>query len=322
MHKASGGTGCATCTTARRGRRRRLTRCNWLRARRLFTFKLVSEVTGRLPFTIGQPFKRGDVPSGVGIVADCAEFQADIRNRWEDGSVKFAVLSGLADMTAGAAQPVTVAVGGAEQATGLTESALLTALGANDVTVKFSNVRDNKGVVLLADATCSLKACVGQDGGVRPGAGAAHSGLVRAFTGPVMSEFHYYCKTGEAQLAVWFYVRLYRDKRIEVEIVVENGWLYAPTPGDRRYGVTHHGGRCSGLHARIQGSDRQGAAAAVPSHALAARVLDWRGSKNHAAARRRVHPEYRAGAELRQGRHLALARSPATSKTISRLLAC
>lgn len=56
-------------------------------------FKLLSATAGStVPFCLGFSFKRGEVPSGRNVVGDTATVQAVIKNRWPDGSAKFAVI--------------------------------------------------------------------------------------------------------------------------------------------------------------------------------------------------------------------------------------
>jgi hypothetical protein len=63
------------------------------------TLSIASASRGaNLPFTVGQVFKKGEVKDSVrieGIASQC-----DVLNRWEDGSVKFAALTGIADFDA------------------------------------------------------------------------------------------------------------------------------------------------------------------------------------------------------------------------------
>jgi hypothetical protein len=60
------------------------------------TFTLSGGSAGKA-WTFGHAFARGDIPSGfyVNALGDHTAFQAEPRNYWPDGSVKFAVLSGI-----------------------------------------------------------------------------------------------------------------------------------------------------------------------------------------------------------------------------------
>jgi hypothetical protein len=62
---------------------------------------------------------------------------------------------------------------------------------------------------------------------------------VREILGPVMSEFHYYSPvSGDNHLAVWWFVRAYVGGAVEVETVVENGWMKIASPTQKDYTVT------------------------------------------------------------------------------------
>src|SRR5262249_21748073 len=135
------------------------------------SFRLTSPIGGTLlPFTIGMPFKQGDIPAGQFISSDLQTFQADVRNRWPDGSVKFAVLSGQKTMTAN--QPSAVSVLRAGTSSGgpnLTEAALMALAPAASVT-------------LSGFGTVALTGLLGAP--------------VRSILGPLMSEFHYRSPVG------------------------------------------------------------------------------------------------------------------------------
>lgn len=186
------------------------------------------------PWTFGHAFKQGDVPTGQYLTATGpSSFQADVRNRWSDGSVKFAVLSGI---------------GGTQAILGTTTAAPGTPMAepvSVDASVTFTNIRDYLGAVLSAGPvivtvpagqTASFTAAAWAD--YQP-AGRTYSnasGLVRSILGPVMSEFHYYAKVpGDNHLCVWFYVRVYSTGAVEVETIVENGWCWVGSPGSRVY---------------------------------------------------------------------------------------
>ena len=60
------------------------------------------------PLQIGRPFKAGEIPSGscpiFSLSGAALQTQADIKNRWSDGSVKFAVLSTVVPSVAAASR--------------------------------------------------------------------------------------------------------------------------------------------------------------------------------------------------------------------------
>lgn len=174
------------------------------------------------PFTVGMALAPGLVPSGRTLGAALSAFQCDVRTRWADGSLRFAVLSGLTD------RPVAL---------------LNTAISASEsppvpepqvqASVRLLQVTDSTGATvaggeLLADLATARRA------GPRPWSRAvAHR--VRALPGPAMSEFHYFVPTGDEHLAVWFIVRAYVNGAVEVETIVENGWLKVARPDRRDY---------------------------------------------------------------------------------------
>ena len=71
------------------------------------TLQITSAVGGAaLPFTFGQPFKQGDVPAGETVTGDVTDFQSVPMTYWPDGSLKHAIISGRAALTAGVPQSI------------------------------------------------------------------------------------------------------------------------------------------------------------------------------------------------------------------------
>lgn len=167
------------------------------------------------PWTVGHAFKKGEVSNTSYIVATGASnFQADIRNRWDDGSVKFAVLSGIGGSIVAIQSTVNKPVDKANVAEPISINYSLTLAGAGAGTYTIP---------------CGANLSTWNKTG---------AGLVRSILGPVMSEFHYYRPTSDSHVALWFYVRAYVTGDIEVETVVENGWLNVASPGHKTYDVT------------------------------------------------------------------------------------
>jgi hypothetical protein len=166
-------------------------------------------------WTFGHAFKQGDVPDGWYITATGpSSFQADVRNYWADGSVKYAVLSGVGGTSAVLSATTTAPTGSnvAEPSTA--------------ATVQFSSPATT---VSLADARTN--------GSMAWSKTTAHK--VREILGPVMSEFHYYSPvSGDNHLSVWWFVRAYVGGAVEVETVIENGWLNVASPNEKSYTVT------------------------------------------------------------------------------------
>lgn len=72
------------------------------------------------PFTVGHPFKKGQVPTGSTVIADIADFQCYPTNYWEDGSLKFAILSGKVALTANVEKTIALDAGSNPGGTALT----------------------------------------------------------------------------------------------------------------------------------------------------------------------------------------------------------
>lgn len=194
------------------------------------------------PWTFGHAFKKGDVPAGYYITAGGpSSFQADVRNRWDDGSVKFAVLSGI---------------GGT--------SAVLSATLGTAPTGEVALVDPQASVTFTGDVTGTYS-CPTSDTVTAWDKATAH--LVRKISGPVMTERHYYVPTTDAHVAVWFYVRSYLGGATEVETVIENGWFQVADPADKTYGVT----------VTVGGSEKYSDTISHLHHAAWSRV-DWVGT--------------------------------------------
>lgn len=158
--------------------------------------------------------RRGEIPSGQDVLVDgVAGAQVNVRNRWPDGSVKFALVSGRVDVNAGS--PVTATLRGGSSAaagTALAEADLL-ASGV-DATLQFAGgntvrLRNLIGVAAAGSAT-----------------GAATGGRVRTLaSGPQMSAWLYCAPLGgNAHLMAWFEVRYYGGGVAQVLPWIENGW--------------------------------------------------------------------------------------------------
>jgi hypothetical protein len=177
--------------------------------------------SGLHAWTIGHPFRQGDVPRGTLLVADGDYFQSDVRNRWPDGSVKFVVLSGLSAFKRGEPKQIELATASSVDH------------GSNVAEPDSLDVRASFGGAVKG--AYSLEAVLGVN--KERWGSRASGGRVRTIPGPVMSEFHYYVPTSDDHVSLWFYVRRFADGATEVETVVENGWLFAPGPGRKDYTV-------------------------------------------------------------------------------------
>lgn len=89
------------------------------------SFTLKSTTTqANAPFSIGHAFKKGDVPAGSQLVSGLSEMQVVSKNTWPDGSLKFAVISGKASLTANTPLTVTLTIGTPAGGTALTTADL------------------------------------------------------------------------------------------------------------------------------------------------------------------------------------------------------
>ncbi|MFA7327341.1 MAG: hypothetical protein WC121_11795 [Candidatus Kapaibacterium sp.] len=194
-------------------------------AEEITTFSMVSGVTGVMPFTFGHAFVEGDAPDFID--SDLTTFQADVKNRWPDGSVKFAVISGIADFTAGQARTISL-----RQAASAT-SGTPVSLAQLDAVLDYGSVT----LELAPYGTVDLKPLVSQVSGTTGAPARGSPGLVRTWqSGPQCSEWHFYSPVGtDPHLAVWFHVRMFGDGSIEIETIVENGWSFVAAPASKAY---------------------------------------------------------------------------------------
>lgn len=178
------------------------------------TLRVSSSSTGTgLPFSAGYAFKQGDIPSGKYIGASNGNlrgFQSAVKNRWRDGSVKFAVLSGLIDLQANVEQTLSI---------GWTDSAPVgSAL----------TIADLKATGVSASISFGSYGAASWSGNgwdapfLSPVSGAQMSSWV--FRQPIGADPH---------LVAWIEVRLYRGGAVEILPWVENGFLLRAAPDVR-----------------------------------------------------------------------------------------
>src|SRR5690606_16857651 len=150
-----------------------------------------------LPFTVGMGFGEGDATN---VVCDLEHYQVDVKRRWLDGSVKHAIISGRAALTASTPLTVNVTAGTPPAGAAMAESDIIAA--APTASVQCGSF-----------GTVSLASLLG-------------SPFRTWIAGPELIECHYRADVGGGTLlAVWFHVRLYADGRMRVRATVENGYL-------------------------------------------------------------------------------------------------
>jgi hypothetical protein len=176
------------------------------------TFTLKSPTTrASAPFTIGQTFKKGDVASGVNIVGSIADLQVTPKNYWNDGSLKIAVISGMADLTANTPLTVTLSTGTPAAGTALTT----TDLKATGVTASI----DVSTVGTVSWATTDWD-----------------TPFQTWVSGPKMSSWIYRKAVGsDAHLVGFLEVRLFSNGEVEVLPWIENGFLKVASPSNKNF---------------------------------------------------------------------------------------
>ncbi len=160
------------------------------------------------PFTVGHAFARGDVPAGSSIVSSQlgANFQAVIKNAWPDGSAKFAVLSGLAPLTANTALSIGLALGAASGGAALTTA----------------NLQATGIVAMISGNAFGTATWQGNDWAAP---------FAQWIAGPIMSSWTYRKPIGsDRHLVAWMEVRLYSNGAVEVLPWIENGYLNVSGP--------------------------------------------------------------------------------------------
>lgn len=168
------------------------------------SFQLTTPNSGTFPFTVGLGFKKGDIPSGsTPSLVNSNTSQAVIKSTWNDGSVKTAIVSGRAALTANVAKAINVVIG-TNTGTAMTCSNIQTAAPSASVQVG-------------AIGTVSLSSLLA-------------SPFRTWVSGPEMVECHYRAQVGsDPSLVVWYHVRLYADNRVWVRANVENGYVDVAT---------------------------------------------------------------------------------------------
>jgi hypothetical protein len=159
------------------------------------SFQLTSTASTNVPFTIGHAFKQGEVPSGSNIMGSPTNVQAVVKNRWPDGSVKFALISGRTNMPA----TIALSIGTSASGTPVSAPTFSASIGAGTFgSASFSN---------------------------------ADSPFMTWVSGPVMSSWIYRKPIGsDAHLVGWLEVRAYAGGEVEVRPWVENGYLKVSGP--------------------------------------------------------------------------------------------
>ena len=197
------------------------------------TFKLTSPTAGlSLPYCLGHAFKKGDVPAGARVIGTIADLQVAWKNTWPDGSLKFALISGRANLAAGIPLTVTLTIGVGSTIANLTTDSL-----------RLTGVVASVGAGALGSATWT----------------AADWATPQAtwISGPFMSSWIYRKPVGnDPHLVAWLEVRMYRGGAVEILPWIENGYLNVANPASKQAVFTFAMG----------GTQRFSAAIELPSH--------------------------------------------------------
>lgn len=181
-----------------------------------FTLKSTT-AQSRAPYTLGYAFQQGDVPKGSSVSADIGSLQVIPKNAWPDGSLKFAVLSGIIDLAANTPKTVTLS----RIATPVTGTPLDT------LRLRFTNIVAEVGTDAFGNARWS-----GADW---------ESPFASWVSGPIMSSWIYRKPIGsDKHLVAWLEVRLFNNGMVEVLPWIENGYLRVAAPTNKlaRYTFT------------------------------------------------------------------------------------
>jgi hypothetical protein len=188
-----------------------------------------TSVVRAAPYCLGYAFRRGDVPAGKVVVPATGSMQVVPKNVWPDGSLKFAVISGQADVTAAADTILSLVVAPAPASA---PSQLSTAkLRATEI---------------VAEVGCGTFGTVSWTG-------ADWDAPFQTWVqGPVMSSWIYRKPVGmDKHLVAWLEVRLWASGAVEVLPWIENGYLKVAAPSNKSATFTFTLGKTQRMSAAI-----------------------------------------------------------------------
>ena len=192
-------------------------------------FRLAATATIRsAPYCLGYAFRRGDVPAGSTVSANQGVLQVTAKNRWPDGSLKFAVLAGTAAVTANADNQI-----------GL----MITPQGAVGVALQPAKLRAND---VVAEIGCGAYGTVNWSGA------DWEAPFETWVSGPNMSSWIYRKPVGtDPHLVAWLEVRLWSSGEVEVLPWIENGYLKVASPTNKSATFTFSLGKTQRMSAAI-----------------------------------------------------------------------
>jgi len=170
-----------------------------------------SKTQAKAPFSLGYAFRRGDIPAGSSVGSSLSDLQVISRTTWPDGSLKFAQLAGIADVTANTLLTVRLRRIDAPKSTG-------TALTLAD----------------LKKTGITAEVAAGSLGTASFGAADWDSPHTTWASGPLMSSWVFRKPVGsDAHLVAWLEVRLFSNGAVEVLPWIENGYLMVAGPTNK-----------------------------------------------------------------------------------------
>lgn len=174
------------------------------------SFQLTSATGGSaLPFALGYAFRKGEVPAAASVGGNIPALQVTGKNWWPDGSLKFATISGRADLVANVAKTIKLSLG-----TGASGTALSTA-----------DLRRTDMVASVGAGSFGTASWSGADW---------DSPFQSWISGPQMSSWVYRKPIGsDPHLTAWLEVRLFVGGAVEVLPWVENGYLNVAGPTNK-----------------------------------------------------------------------------------------
>ena len=174
-------------------------------------FTLLSTKTqSKAPYCLGYAFRRGDIPAGSSVGASISGLQVISRTTWPDGSLKFAQLAGVVDVSAGSMLVVRLHR--------INAPAASTPLGVADL--KKTGVTAEFGAGTLGTASF--------------GATDWDVPFQTWASGPQMSSWIFRKPVGsDAHLVAWLEVRLFAGGAVEVLPWIENGYLQVAGPTNK-----------------------------------------------------------------------------------------
>jgi hypothetical protein len=169
-----------------------------------------SSVLRAAPYSMGYAFRRGDVPAGKTITGDKGTMQVIPKNVWPDGSLKFAVISGQADVST------------TDTAVNLMVIPVAASAGKQLTTAKL------RATEIVAEIGCGTYGTVNWTG-------ADWDAPFQAWVeGSVMSSWIYRKPVGnDKHLVAWLEVRLWANGAVEVLPWIENGYLRVAAPTNK-----------------------------------------------------------------------------------------